>query len=191
MKPLLRPLLRWTRWALIAAAVALLAYFGFVFSDAWTFQRAEGRQLESLVAAPASPAGLSPAPVGLIGRVDVPRLGISAIVMEGTTSRVLRRAVGHIIGTSLPGEAGNVAISGHRDTFFRPLRNIEPSDIILLTTAAGEYRYRVLSTTIVAPDDVAVLEPGDGETLTLVTCYPFYFKCRPRSEEVHRSGRTG
>ena len=173
MKPLLRPLLRWTRWILVASAVALLAYFGFVLTDTWIFQRAEDRQLESQVVTPAS---LSPAATGgLIGRVDVPRLGISAIVMEGTSTKILRRAVGHIFGTALPGQPGNVGISGHRDTFFRPLRNIEPSDIILLTTTAGEYRYRVLSATVVAPDDVAVLQPGDGETLTLVTCYPFYF----------------
>jgi len=169
----MKPLLRWTRWILIAAAVALLAYFGFVLTDSWAFQRAEERQMESPVIAPAT---LSPAATGgLIGRVDVPRLGISAIVMEGTSTKILRRAVGHIFGTALPGETGNVGISGHRDTFFRPLRNIEPSDIILLTTTAGEYRYRVLSTSIVTPNDVAVLEPGAGETLTLVTCYPFYF----------------
>jgi sortase A len=112
---------------------------------------------------------------GLIGRMDIPRLGISAIVMEGTSGPTLRRALGHISGTALPGQPGNVGISGHRDTFFRPLRKIEPNDIVTLTTMAGEYRYRVLSIKVVGPDDVAVLDPGDDETLTLVTCYPFYF----------------
>jgi sortase A len=178
----MRSLLRWTRWLLAASAVSLLAYAGFVLADTWVFQRAEDRQLESLVAAPArnapsvSPASLSPAANGgLIGRVDIPRLGISAIMMEGTGSSVLRRAVGHIRGTALPGERGNVGISGHRDTFFRPLRNIAAGDFIVLTTVAGEYRYRVVATSIVAPDDVAVLAPGAGEILTIVTCYPFYF----------------
>ena len=112
---------------------------------------------------------------GMIGRMDIPRLGLSAIVMEGTSTVILRRAVGHISGTALPGQPGNVGISGHRDTFFRPLRKIEPNDIITLTTIGGEYRYRVLSTRVVGPDDVAVLDPGENETLTLVTCFPFYF----------------
>jgi sortase A len=95
--------------------------------------------------------------------------------MEGTSSKTLRRAAGHIAGTSLPGQPGNIGISGHRDTFFRPLRHIERNDLITLTTVSGEYRYRVLSTSVVGPDDVAVLEPGADEILTLVTCYPFYF----------------
>lgn len=178
----MRPVLRWTRWLLMACAVLLFAYCGFVLADTWVFQRAEDRRLESLVAAQAqkapsvSPASLSPAANGgLIGRVDVPRLGISAIVMEGTGAFILRRAVGHIRGTALPGQRGNIGISGHRDTFLRPLRHIETGDMILLTTMTGEYRYRVLATSIVAPDDVGVLDAGEGEILTLVTCYPFYF----------------
>ncbi len=178
----MNPLLRWIRRLLIATAVSLLAYSGFVLADTWIFQRAEDRKLERLVAPSAqnapsvSLASLSPAANGgLIGRVEVPRLGISAIVMEGTGASILRRAVGHIPGTALPGQRGNVGISGHRDTFFRPLRHIETGDTILLTTMTGEYRYRVLATSIVAPDDVAVLRPGAGETLTIVTCYPFYF----------------
>jgi sortase A len=112
---------------------------------------------------------------GLIGRIDIPRLGVSAIVIEGDGTTTLRRAVGHIPGTALPGEPGNVGISGHRDTFFRPLRNIRRNDIVTLTTLQGEYRYRVLSTRIVTPNNVAVLDPSTNETLTLVTCYPFYF----------------
>jgi sortase A len=68
-----------------------------------------------------------------------------------------------------------VGVAGHRDTFFRPLRNIQPNDIITLTTLRGAYRYRVVSTKIVRPDNVAVLDPDGTEVLTLVTCYPFYF----------------
>ena len=177
-------LLRWARRLLIVCAVSLLAYCGFVLIDARIFQKEEDRQLQSLLTATGrvSPASLKtletlpPAATGgLIGRMDIPRLGISAIVMEGTSGATLRRALGHISGTALPGQPGNVGISGHRDTFFRPLRKIEPNDIVTLTTMAGEYRYRVLSTKVVGPDDVAVLDAGDDETLTLVTCYPFYF----------------
>jgi sortase A len=64
---------------------------------------------------------------------------------------------------------------GHRDTFFRPLRNIQRNDIITLTTLGGEYRYRVVSTKVVGPYDIAVLDSDENEILTLVTCYPFYF----------------
>jgi sortase A len=178
----MRLMLRWTRGILISSAICLLAYSGFVLLDSWVFQRAQDRQLERLLSAAGqtaqavSFADLSPATTGeLIGRVEIQRLGLSAIVMEGTDTATLRRALGHIAGTALPGHAGNVGISGHRDTFFRPLRNIEPNDIITLTTMRGEYRYRVLYTRIVDPSDVAVLAPGQSETLTLVTCYPFYF----------------
>jgi sortase A len=178
----MRSTLRWTRLILTACAVALLGYSGFVWLDARDFQKAEDRKFQSALVVPQQPAGavslasLSPAATGgLIGRIDVSRLGISVMVMEGTTARTLRRAAGHIPGTALPGQPGNVGISAHRDTFFRPLRNVEPNDVITLTTLAGEYRYHVLSTRIVSPSDVSVLDPGDGETLTLVTCYPFYF----------------
>jgi sortase A len=75
----------------------------------------------------------------------------------------------------LPGQLGNVAITAHRDTFFRPLRKIQTDDVITLTTLQGVYRYRVVSTKIVSPQDVEVLDSTDGEVLTLVTCYPFYF----------------
>jgi sortase A len=167
-------ILRWTRRTLIACAVSLLGYSGFVLVDARNFQREEDRQLDRL--RPASLATVPPAATGgLIGRIGIPRLALSVIVMEGTSSKTLRRAAGHIAGTALPGQPGNIGISGHRDTFFRPLRHIERNDLITLTTASGEYHYRVVSTRVVGPDDVAVLDPGVNEILTLVTCYPFYF----------------
>jgi len=83
--------------------------------------------------------------------------------------------VGHIPGTALPGNVGNVGLAGHRDTFFRALRNIQADDTIEMQTTAGTYRYVVKSTRIVTPRDVSVLQASGGETLTLVTCYPFYY----------------
>jgi sortase A len=97
------------------------------------------------------------------------------MIIEGTKGATLRRAAGHIPGTALPGQVGNVGLSAHRDTFFRPLRNIHLGDIIVVTTLDGQYRYRVVSTRIVSPSDVTVLDVGRDELLTLVTCYPFYF----------------
>jgi sortase A len=124
------------------------------------------------------PFSLPPAPpaVGaLIGRIEIPRLGVSTVVLEGDNDQVLRKGVGHIPSTSLPGGSGNVAIAGHRDTFFRPLKDIRKDDNITLATTGGTYRYRVGSVQVVGPNDTQVLAPSDQASLTLVTCYPFYF----------------
>jgi sortase A len=127
----------------------------------------------------------------MIGRIDIPRLGLSVIVIEGVGATALRHAAGHIPGTAMPGQPGNVCISGHRDTFFRPLRHIRQDDIITVTTTLGEYRYRVLSTRIVRPSNVAVLAAGGNETLTLITCYPFYFVGPAPSRYIVRAERVG
>jgi sortase A len=170
--------LLWAQRASFASAIVLLGYCGFVLLDAWVFQSRESAALERFI--PERPAASSIAlpvavgPDGLIGRIEVPRLDISVVVFEGTSHRTLRHAVGHIAGTALPGQPGNLGIAGHRDTFFRPLRNIRLNDIITLTTLRGAYRYRVVSTKVVNPADVAVLDPDGNEILTLVTCYPFY-----------------
>ena len=97
------------------------------------------------------------------------------MILEGTDERTLQRAVGHIAGTALPGQPGNVALAGHRDTFFRGLRNIRANDEITLSTLRGSYRYRVDSTRVVGPEATEVLASSPEGALTLVTCYPFYF----------------
>ena len=189
----LRPALRWTQLALFASALALLGYCGFVLLDTWIFQARESAALERFVPGQPVASGVE-APVigpdGLIGRMEVQRLGVSIVVMEGTSGKTLRRAVGHIKGTALPGEVGNVGIAGHRDTFFRPLRNIQRNDMITLTTVFGDYRYRVMSTRIVKEHDVAVLDPSGNEILTLVTCYPFYFVGPAPYRFIVRAERT-
>lgn len=154
---------------------ALLGYCGLVLADAWVFQREESQELALAGLQPSvQPAGV-PDPGGLIGRVAIPRLGVSVMVIEGISHKTLRRAAGHIPGSAMPGHPGNAAISAHRDTFFRPLRNIRQDDLITVTTPFAEYHYRVISIRIVAPTEVSVLEPSVNEVLTLVTCYPFYF----------------
>jgi len=112
-------------------------------------------------------------PNGLIGRVSIPRLRLTAIVREGTAEKTLSLAAGHIPGTALPGVNGNVAIAGHRDTLFRGLRGIQKGDVIEFEALNGSFQYHVDSTEIVTPEDVGVLNPGPQPELTLVTCYPF------------------
>jgi len=108
-----------------------------------------------------------------VGRIDITRIGLVAPILEGTDADTLRRAVGHFPRTPLPGHTGNVALAAHRDTFFKPLRDIRKGDEITLTTADGCYRYRVDSTQVVKPENVEVLDPTPEPILTLVTCYPF------------------
>jgi sortase A len=130
-------------------------------------------------ALPRNPGPVSPdrplLPDMLLGRLRIPRLQVAAMVREGAGSGTLRTAIGHIPGTALPGRMGNVGLAGHRDTFFRALRNIEKDDTIDFETDTGTYRYAVQSTKIVDPRDVSVLTAASGRVLTLVTCYPFYY----------------
>lgn len=122
----------------------------------------------------------------VVGRISIPRLDISAIVEEGVDATTLARAVGHIPGTALPGETGNIGIAGHRDTFFQQLKDLKPHDEIDITTHSGRYRYTVESLTVVDPSDVGVLESTGGKILTIVTCFPFhYIGNAPRRFIVH------
>jgi sortase A len=167
----MRGFLRWLQYTLFALAVALLGAFAYDKASSWMFQRRANAALETARAGAAS--GIERGDV--IGRVDVDRLGISVAVVEGAREGDLAHAAGHLVGTALPGQPGNAAIAAHRDTFFRPLRNIRPNDMVRVTTPEGEFRYRVVWTRIVEPDDVAVLHPDGKEELTLITCYPFYY----------------
>ena len=103
------------------------------------------------------------------------RLGIEAPVLEGTDDWALNRGVGHIDDTAAPGDKGNSGIAGHRDGFFRALKDVATGDTIELETLHGTEHYSVERSWIVAPEDVSVLDPTPARALTLVTCYPFYF----------------
>ena len=111
----------------------------------------------------------------LVGRIEVPRLHLSAMVAEGDTPRVLRVAVGHLPGTPLPWQSGNMVLAAHRDTFFRHLGDIKQGDLVRITIPGSEYTYRVTFTDVVEPQETWVLRPATGETLTLITCYPFQY----------------
>ncbi len=114
-------------------------------------------------------------PAAAIGILRVPSLELNAPVFFGALDEELDRGPGWIRGTSPLGTGGNVGIAGHRDGFFRVLKDIEIGDTIEVVGLEGETTYRVTHTWIVDPDDVFVLDPTDSAALTLVTCYPFYF----------------
>jgi sortase A len=113
--------------------------------------------------------------MALVGRIDVSRVHISVMVAEGTRPGVLRVAVGHIRGTALPGQTGNVVLAAHRDTFFRRLGELKSGDLIGITVPGRQYLYSVRFTDVVDPNETWVLEPSTDQLLTLVTCYPFYY----------------
>jgi LPXTG-site transpeptidase (sortase) family protein len=116
-----------------------------------------------------------PPPGAVLGRLEIPSIDLSVMLLMGTDNWTLSRAVGHIEGTALPGQSGNIGVAGHRDGFFRGLRKIAKKDVIRLTTLDGRYEYRVGDIKIVRPEDISVLSPTGNPCLTLVTCYPFFF----------------
>lgn len=110
-----------------------------------------------------------------MGRIEIPRIDLYAVVFEGTSEDTLARGVGHLTGSAAPGERGNLVLAGHRDTFFRELRGIRKGDNITLRSLDGKFRYRVESTAIVYPDQTEVLQAGNEPSLTLITCFPFRY----------------
>lgn len=105
----------------------------------------------------------------------IPKLDLEVAVLEGTSDLVLNRGVGRIEGTARIGEVGNIGIAGHRDGFFRGLKDIETGDTMELETLTGTHTYEIYEISIVQPEDVYVLAPTEESRITLVTCYPFYF----------------
>jgi sortase A len=164
---------------LLVVGLAAIAWYATARIHAAREQAALSRELASARAPAVSgeerlvTAAPALAPRALVGRIEVPRLRLSALAREGVDVRTLRGSVGHVPGTALPGAPGNAAFAAHRDTFFRPLAGIRKGDAVFVTTADGVHRYVVVDTRVVEPSDVSVLEPTDRPQLTLVTCYPF------------------
>jgi sortase A len=178
-----RVFLRWTQALLFIAGALAIGYVALMLLDARLSQQAANSDLDAQIAAvdaghedqQATPIRTQVKEGDVLGRIEIPRLGLMVAILEGTTSRTLRRGVGHITGTALPGDAGNIGVAGHRDTYFRGLKDIHASDEILVQTAAGLSKYQVDWVRIVAPDDTGALAPSNDSALTLVTCYPFYY----------------
>jgi sortase A len=130
----------------------------------------------------------APAPLAVL---RIPKIRLEVAVLPGTDERTLDRGVGHIEDTAHPGTDGNSGIAGHRDGFFRGLKDIAPGDAIELDTLEGKDVYRVERTWVVAPEDVSVLDPTPARALTLVTCYPFYFVGSAPQRFIVRAVRVG
>jgi sortase A len=185
------------RYLFLTIGIACLGVYSYAYLERVLYQNFEsrefdrtlGRSIAVVVASndqitPIVGAGRSPAksmssprrpPTALIGRLSVPRLHLSAMVREGIDRKTLQLAIGHIPATALPGETGNVGVAGHRDTFFRGLKDLRTNDEIQFSTVNGDFNYAVESLIIVGPEDVGVLAPSSENVLTMVTCYPFFY----------------
>lgn len=169
--------LRFAFHIFLAAGIVALGYAGYVELDRYWYQHVETVNFERLNVAAEPPVVETGSVVegGVLGEIEVPRLRIKAIVVQGDKENLLQRAVGHIPETALPNQPGNVALAGHRDGVFRPLRKIQPGDAITLRTAGHEYQYEVQWTAIVPPTALKVIQPTSEPSLTLITCFPFYY----------------
>ena len=126
----------------------------------------------------------------LIGRLEIPRVHLSVMVVDGDDEATLKRAAGHLPDTPLPWESGNSAVAGHRDSFFQPLAQVKVNDLLRLVTPYGEFHYLVSNMSVVKPDDLSVLAQTGRSSLTLVTCYPFSYVGRAPKRYVVRADRV-
>ena len=203
-----RPQYRWLQRAFLLLGVVLLAVWSGAFFESYGYQSFESKRLEvalrkaqsdsarAKVQAPVRRAtgGSREAPVvppkdraEVLGRIEIPRLGITAIFADGVDHGTLKRAVGHVPSSAMPGRPGNCALAGHRDTFFRGLGEVRESDLIRLVTVEGTYTYQVEWTVVVDPRRVDLLDSTDTSALTIVTCYPFKFVGRAPKRFVVRA----
>jgi sortase A len=161
---------------LLVIGFTCLAWAAWAWVDAQLFQRhaaATAAPLDAPLDAPLPAAAVAEGAV--VCQLWIPRVGVGMAVAEGVSERTLRRAVGHVPGSPLPGQGGNIVLAGHRDTFFRSLERIRVGDAIYLESRAGTELYVVDWIRIVAPTDIEVLKNTGSAALTLVTCYPFRF----------------
>jgi sortase A len=128
--------------------------------------------LPEAVSAGTPPAGDD---VPVFGQLMIPNIHLDVMVGEGVDKQTLRRAVGHLATSGQPGQRGNLVLLGHRDTFFRPLRELQRGDVAEIRTTEGAFRYRIDVIKTVEPEDVDVSLNTDYPEITLVTCYPFYY----------------
>jgi sortase A len=112
---------------------------------------------------------------GVLTKLSIPRIGLRAVVIEGTSSHSLLLGPGHMTGSAIPGAAGNAVIAGHRDTFFRHVHNLRNGDAVYILRSGKRFRYVVVQKKVVQATDLSVLRASKVGELTLITCYPLHF----------------
>jgi sortase A len=177
---------RYLSYTATAVGAFLLALAAVDVCQSWFYQWF-GRREFSTAQATAPPVRTAAWQAGPVNRkqrpvlgeslaiLEIPRIRMSVVVLEGSDDNVLKKGPGHIEETAYPGELGNVAIAGHRDRHFRPLRSSRPNDEVILRTKTTTMRYFIDSIRIMHPTEMEVLDPTSGPALTLITCFPFDF----------------
>lgn len=181
-------LIRWLQRGFLLLGLVLLAAWSKTAHESHSFQSAESVKLETALGYAASSPGKAPFAASsafdssrlretdpVLGKIEISRLHISAIIAEGVDQKTLGRAIGHISWSALPGRPGNCALAGHRDTFLRGLAGVRVNDLIRIVTLEGTYTYEVAWTEVLDPRRIEVLDSTATRSLTLVTCYPFEF----------------
>jgi sortase A len=172
---------KWLEYPCWFAGTVLVGCYVYSQFNAAAFQQRQQHLFETVETTPAAvveETGTAPRRGDTIGRLEIPRLGLSVMVVSGDDDEMLKVAAGHLPDTPLPWQRGNTAIAGHRDPFFRPLRLIRVNDDVRIVTAHGTFDYRVRDLSVVEPTDVEVLDASTSaapQSLTLLTCYPFTF----------------
>jgi sortase A len=165
---------KWISISLIVAGLSLLIYVSVQYGTMYYEQRRlaqEWQRQQNEVAAQPDP---QPATDSLT-RLVIPKIKLDVVVVEGTARRQLLIGPGHIENTAAPGNTGNNVITGHRDTFFRHIFELDKGDIVELQRGGATYQYEVTAKKIVDPSDVSVIQPTKDAQLTLITCYPTYY----------------
>jgi sortase A len=159
----------------LAIGIGLLCYFGWDYAQQTIF--VNDQQEPTYDAAAYGPRlwPVKPAVGTKIGELDIPSLHLEAPVIQGTGWNQLKHGIGHYASSALPGQGGNVFVAGHRDTVFTKLRYLKKGADIIFETPYGNFVYQATSFQIVKQTDTSVLAPTNHETLTLMTCYPFFF----------------
>ena len=195
------------RAAWTAGILCLAIWAGFYFTGAAGARRAVADFVAARQAGPAANVGpdlslwsplriqawkdsLQSAAPEALALLRIPRIQLEVPVLKGTDDWTLNRAVGLIEDTASPGSTGNIGIAGHRDGFFRGLKDVAVGDALELEARGGIERYRIERIWIVKPEDVSVLDPTPSPAVTLVTCYPFYFIGSAPERYIVRAVRT-
>jgi LPXTG-site transpeptidase (sortase) family protein len=169
---------RWLARLLIAVGAIALIWVAANLVLTMSTRRQYQAALEHLPSPVAAEAPVAPVSLSVgepIGTLEIARVGLSGVVVEGDDGAVLDRAIGHLPDTPLPWHTGNSALAAHRDALFRPLRGVRLGDLLRLKTPHGDFDYVVRETMIVEPGDLWVLDPTPVSMLTLISCYPFNF----------------
>lgn len=161
---------------LLITGLGLSLYVGSQYWEMYHTQRQLQAQWEKQAAqATASPGLPRLSAEQMLTRVSIPKIGLDAIVVEGATHKQLSIGPAHIKDTAMPGQTGNAVITGHRDTFFRHIYELQKGDIIYVRRNGEVFKYEVTGKKIVKPEDVSVLKQTENAQLTLITCYPTYY----------------